>query len=75
MDNSTTALVTVIDVTYITTGENGQADFIGLWYRDERKAHLLLFPLSRTDILALEEGDKGTLAHKGSAWEFTPRGN
>ena len=67
--------ITVIEASYIATAEGGPKKHIGLWYHDGITAKLLLFPLDRIDILAAENGDKGTLTQDGERWNFTPRGN
>ena len=73
--------VTVLEASYISTAEGKPPEWIGLWFwdenvpHDESKARLQLFALDRTDILCLENGDKGTLARNGERWQFTPRSN
>lgn len=68
------SVVTVVEATYIATEPNQPPQFIGLWFHGEGKPQLLLFPLDRTDVLALKKGDKGSIARNGEQWEFTPRG-
>jgi len=68
-------LITVLEVTFIATEDGGNAEWIGLWYTDGRKAGLNLFSLDRTDLLSLENGDKGRLVQQGDKWDFEVLGN
>lgn len=76
MPSEAANVVTVIEATYFSSRDDGLKEFIALWYQESGKVMFILFPLARTDLLSLEQGDKGKLERTQSGgWEFVPRGH